>query len=85
MKFKLTQISGESYLFINYKEIIIFFFINNIAPMSTVAREKNLEDIINKLKQKFKITNLSKIKWFLNIKIIRDRLNRKIQLYKEYI
>ena len=49
--------------------------------MFTVAREKNFEDIINKLKQKFKITNLNKMKWFLNIKIIRDRLNRKIWLY----
>ena len=62
MKFKLTQILGEPYLFTNYREIIIFFFVNNIAFMSTVAREKDLEDIINKLKQKFKITNLSKIK-----------------------
>ena len=51
--------------------------------MSTVAREKDLEDIINKLKQKFKITNLSKIKWFLNVRIIRDRPNRKIWLCQD--
>ena len=46
--------------------------------MSTIAQKKNLKNIINKLKQKFKITNFNKIKWFLNVRIIRDRLNRKI-------
>ena len=50
MEFGLTQIPGEPYLFTDYREIIIFFFVNNIAPMSTVAQEKDLKNIINKLK-----------------------------------
>ena len=50
MEFELTQISGEPYLFTDYRGIIIFFFVDNIISMFTVAREKDLEDIINKLK-----------------------------------
>ena len=49
--------------------------------MFTVAWKRDLKDLINKLKQKFKMTDLSKMKWFLNVRIIRDRPNRKIWLY----
>ena len=48
--FELSQIPGEPYLFTDYREIIIFFFINYIASMFTVAQKRDLEDLINKLK-----------------------------------
>ena len=55
----------------DYNAIFIFFFVDNIAPLCTIHREKVLEDLLDKLK-KFKLTYLGEMKWFLDVRVIRE-------------
>jgi hypothetical protein len=55
---------------------VVFYYVNNIV----FAYKKQDKPLVNKaikdLKKQFKITNYSKLKWFLGIHMLRDRQRR---------
>ena len=49
-RIRINSDSREALFIHKLQKNYYFFFVNNIASIFTVAREKNLKDIINKLK-----------------------------------
>ena len=81
--FGLVQIPREPCLWIDYRGLILFFFVDDIAGICIVVREADLEAFLNKLKGRYQIKDLGTVKWFLNIRVIQDRQQGKIWLYQD--
>ena len=61
-EFGLEQILGELYLWTDYQGILLFFFIDNIAAVYTVVRERDLKTFLDKIKSRYKIKDLGTVK-----------------------
>src|SRR6266566_2668609 len=63
--------------------LIVFFFIDDIIYTYRVIDEPHVNDFRTKLIQRFEIRDLGEATWFLGIKIIRNRLQRKLWINLE--
>jgi hypothetical protein len=62
------------------RKICIFFYVNNILYLYYKNNTSNANEIIRALKTKYEIKNKKGVKWFLGIRIIRNKEARKIFL-----
>ena len=58
------------------RDIIYFFFMDNIVFAFRKEDQPNVKEIVNILKGKFKLEELKEFKWFLKMYIFRDKGKR---------
>ena len=66
----LQQISEESCLFIDYHEIILFFYVDDIVFIFVSNRTLNVDILVQKLKQRFDLRDMSQLRFFLDVRVI---------------
>jgi hypothetical protein len=76
---KLQSISEVNCLFAN-DWLIFFFYVNDIMIICMKKNMNRMRFFEKSLMKRLEMRILSELKWFLKIKIIRDRANRKIWL-----
>lgn len=81
----LTPITEDPCVFIAPEDsplrgIIVFFYVDDIIIMSLKQQAQAAASLIQLLQQQFSLHVLGPVKWFLGIRITRDRPNRKIWL-----
>jgi hypothetical protein len=78
---KLQSISEVNCLFAN-DWLILFFYVNDIMIICMKENTNRMRSFEKSLMKRFEMKMLKELKWFLRIKIIRNRVNRKIWLYQ---
>ncbi len=73
----LQSVPDKPYIIIN-NWLIVFFFVDDIIYIYRIIDEPRIDDFHTKLIQQFKIRDLNEATWFLSMKIIRNRLQRKL-------
>ena len=63
--------------------IVIFFYVDDIVCMFKDSDTPKTEELIDKLQKSFEIRDLGELRWFLGIRIVRDRAARKIWLTQD--
>jgi hypothetical protein len=58
--------------------LIVFFFVDNIAVINRKKDQALVIEFVKKLLTIYPLTAKNKMKWFLGIRIIRDKTARKI-------
>ncbi len=76
---ELQSISKVNCLFVN-DWLIFFFYVNNIVIICMKENVNRMRFFEKSLMKRFEMRILEELKWFLEIKITRDRANRKIWL-----
>jgi hypothetical protein len=74
---KLQSISKMNCLFAN-DWLIFFFYVNDIMIICMKKNTNRMRFFEKSLMKRFEMRVLEKLKWFLKIRIIRNRVNRKI-------
>ena len=82
-EFGLYQIPGEPCLFTDYAGLILFFYIDDIVGLYTLNHKKDLEALIDKIKQRFRMKDLRQLEWFLGVCVLRDRDAGKVWLCQD--
>jgi hypothetical protein len=75
----LQLISRINCLFAN-DWLIVFFYVNDIVKISMKENANRMRSFEKALMKRFEMRILRELKWFLEIRIIRNRENRKIWL-----
>jgi hypothetical protein len=75
----LQSISEVNCLFVN-NWLILFFYVDEIMTICMKKNVNRMRFFEKSLMKRFEMRILNELKWFLRIKIIRDRANRKIWL-----
>jgi hypothetical protein len=63
--------------------LILFFYVDDIVIICLKENLNRMRFFEKSLMKRFEIKVLKKLKWFLRIRIIRDRVNRKIWLCQD--
>ena len=86
-KLSLIAYKEEPYLFQDLEnKIIVLFYVDDILVLSYKDNEGRAQEIISRIKKGYNIRNEDDIKQFLEVRMIRDREKRKLQLvYDLYI
>jgi hypothetical protein len=71
IKFELNWIFDEFCLFSNDNEILMFFYMNDIVFAFIISREKDVKNLIRRLKDIFDMKNLNLINFFLDVRILQ--------------
>jgi hypothetical protein len=66
--------------YLSNRKICIFFYVNDILCLYHKNNTSNANEIIQALKTKYEIKNEKSVKWFLSIRIIRNKKARKVFL-----
>ncbi|RDW86563.1 uncharacterized protein DSM5745_03205 [Aspergillus mulundensis] len=84
LKYGFKPVPEEPCLFVT-KYLMVIFFVDDILVMSkrSAKAKKEAANFIEYMERTYKLRNLGEAKWFLNIRIIRDRHNRRIQLLQD--
>lgn len=80
IEMKLHQISKKSCLFINENGVIFFFYVNDIVIASRPNQRNNVDAYVKRLMKMFEIRDLSFIKFFFGIRIIRNHQKKIFSL-----
>jgi hypothetical protein len=78
----LQSISEMNCLFAN-DWLIFFFYVNDIMIICMKENTNRMRFFEKSLMKRFEMRMLKKLKWFLRIRITRDRVNRKIWLCQD--
>ena len=76
------QVKDEPYLFIN-DWLVIFFYVDDIAVLCLPSQLPRLYQFKQQLTTRWEMRDLGDLSWFLGIRIIRDRKNRKLWLCQD--
>lgn len=80
----LIPVPDEPCLFVHpTKPILIFFYVDDILLMATKPHLTNLEELATNLANIYEIRRMKEFNQFLNIRIIRDRPNRRLYLSQD--
>jgi hypothetical protein len=63
--------------------VIVFFYVDDIVVLSWPNAHNKFLDFRTKLQAKYKVRELREFEWFLGIRIVRDRQQRKIWLCQD--
>lgn len=78
----LEKVHEDPCIFIN-DWAIVFFYVDDIVVMFRNADAEKATELIDALKDRIQIRDLGELKWFLGIRVRRDRAARKIWLSQE--
>jgi hypothetical protein len=82
IKLGLRPVSGEPCLYHN-KSLIVFFYVDDICVASTKENRMELQSFKEALMNKYEMKDLGDLSWFLGIRIVRDRSQRKLWLCQD--
>jgi len=69
-------------LYINNK-LIVFFYVDDIAILHRITDASAYESFRTQLFERYEMRDIGELKWFLGIRVIRDRVQRKIWLCQD--
>jgi Reverse transcriptase (RNA-dependent DNA polymerase) len=78
----LRQISEEPCFFVN-EYLFLIFFIDDIITFFHPDNRERAAVFKNSLLQSFDVKDLGELKWFLGVRVLRDRPNRKLWLCQD--
>jgi hypothetical protein len=78
----LTQIPESQCLFTN-GHILVFFYVDDIVIISHPKHRAECQEFKEKLLQKYQFKQLGELKWFLGIRILRDRSKKLLWLCQD--
>ena len=78
-----TNIPEDPCVFINNDGIIIFFYVDDILIASPKTKQNEAADIKLKLQRTWELTDHGDARWFLGIRIVRDRQLKKLWLCQD--
>jgi len=78
----LKFVPEEPCLFVNHW-LIVFFFVDDIVYMFRDLDQNRADEFCRQLTGKFKMRDLGELRWFLGIRIVRDREKRQIRLSQD--
>jgi hypothetical protein len=81
-KMKMIFVFEINCLFIN-ERIILFFYVNNIIVLCSKFSIYQLKELKQTFMKRFEMKAFEDLKWFLSIRIIRNRESRKIWLCQD--
>ncbi|OAQ57580.1 polyprotein [Pochonia chlamydosporia 170] len=81
-KLGLRQSQEEPCLFTN-SWLTIFFFVDDIVLLYRARHQDAADKFIVKLKTQYEMKDLGELKWFLGIRVLRDRAARKLWLCQD--
>lgn len=76
---EFKPVSKNRCLFTNDR-LIVFFHVNDIVILSHKDHHEKRDELIKNLMTRYEIRDMRELEWFLNIRIVRDRTQRKIWL-----
>jgi hypothetical protein len=79
----LNEISGQPCLFTTDDGIIVFFYVDDIVLLCRPEDLSKLDKLRTALKQRYEMRDLDRLSWFLGIRIIRNRSQRKLWLCQD--
>lgn len=79
----LHQIPGEPCLFTNGNGVIFFFYVDDIVIASRPDQRHNVDFYVRCLMEMFEIRNLDAMKFFLEVRIIRDREQGTVSMVQD--
>jgi hypothetical protein len=65
------------------EHIIVIFFVDDIVTLSYPANRSRVRDFEDSLHAKYPMRNVGELRWFLGIRVIRDRNARKLWLCQD--
>lgn len=78
----LRQSQEEPCLFTN-NWLTVFFFVDDIVLLHRTKHQSAAEEFIVKLCTRYEMKDLGELKWFLGIRVLRDRPTRKLWLCQD--
>ena len=78
----LQPVSGVNCLYSN-NHLLLFFYVDYIAIIYKKRDSAYFNQFVRKLQQKFQFRDLNELKWFLGIRVDRDRPARKLWLCQD--
>jgi len=75
----LKQAGDAPYLFVN-ELLIIFFYVDDVVSLYRRRHRHRCEAFRPRLFQLYEFKDMGEIKWFIGIRVIRDRSQRKLWL-----
>jgi transposase InsO family protein len=79
----LKEVAGEPCLFINDDGVLVFFYVDDIVLLCRSGALPQLHKLRQALMQRYEMRNLGELSWFLGIRVIRDRGQRKLWLCQD--
>jgi len=79
----LYEVSGEPYLFKNDDGILVFFYVDDIVLLCRSEALPQLHKLRQALMQRYEMRDLGELSWFLGIRVIRDRVQKKLWLCQD--
>jgi hypothetical protein len=73
----LSKVLSVSCLFTN-EWLTLFFYVDDIMMLCASRDLPHLSKFTETLLNRFEMRSLSELKWFLEIRVIRNRLNQRI-------
>jgi hypothetical protein len=67
----------------NNSWLTVFFFVDDIVLLYRMKDQLAAETLINRLKQRYQMQDLGDLSWFLGIRILRDKLAKKLWLCQD--
>ncbi|SRR6266566_4604350 len=58
---------------VSKEDILYFFFVDDIVFVFRKKDQPNVKEIVNVLKERFRLEELGELKWFFEIYIFRDK------------
>jgi hypothetical protein len=78
----LTQVLEAPYMFTN-DDLVVFFYVDDIVILCHLSKHDIYEEFKVKLMKAYKMRFIRELKYFLRIRVIRDRSQRKIWLLQD--
>ncbi len=78
----LKQAGDEPCLFVN-DWLIIFFFVDDVVALFHRSKQSLWEDFKQRLFRTYEFKDMGEIKWFIGIRVIRSREQRKVWLCQD--
>jgi hypothetical protein len=82
LKLNLQPIPEDPCVFVTH-DIIIFFYVDDIIIVNHPSAHRRTEAIIEGLHKHWELRSLGEARWFLNIRILRDREAKKLWLCQD--
>ena len=76
---RLQQISEEYCLFTDGR-LTLFFYVDDIVILYRKRHQQDFERFIKQLKRHYDLRDMGHLSWFLGIRVICDRAQKKIWL-----
>ena len=78
----LAKSSEEPCVFIN-NHCLVLFYVDDILLLYRKSDESHARELVNALKSKYELHEEGDVRWFLGIRVLRDRSRRKLWLCQD--